>query len=292
MIHSNKISFALTATISLLPYCLSSPTILGPGHAISRRLISGYHDCDDGQRKKLGQDFADAANFALHAIDMDNTKEAFTHYFRTSGDGKSEDWNNAKSIWDTIQQDNDPTNAPFVFSVRCAKADDQECGDKASLSFAITDARPQDGDTPREMKICPDFFTHASTKQSTTSHPYKPNPGRRDDSWCKPGTKFSGFSVGGLTLLHEMTHLDAVAKAAGYPEVDDPAGFKSHGTEDISGLKPDNDPVQQARNLAKLWQDGKQSDQTLKPFRNAESLAASALEWYVMKFCEIGEIDN
>lgn len=86
-------------------------------------------------------------------------------------------------------------------------------------SFAITDARPQDGDTARQMKICPIYFTHDWSKQSTTSHKWIPNPGRRDDSWCKPEAKFRDFSVGGLVLLHEMTHLDAVTKAASYPSV-------------------------------------------------------------------------
>ncbi|KAI1073904.1 hypothetical protein F5B20DRAFT_586799 [Whalleya microplaca] len=273
--------------MSVLTHCLASPVNLNPEHTISRRLITGYVDCDDSQKKKLGQDFADASSFADHASSMDNNQAAFTHYFRTSGRGKTDDWKMAQEMWDVIHQNNDPTNAPFKFSVRCAQASDTECQDRNSISFAITDARPQNGDTPREIKICPTFFTHDWTKQSTTSHPYKPNPTRREDSWCTPGARFRDFSVGGLVLLHEMTHLDAVGKKASYPV--DHNGM--HGTEDTD-VGPRNDPVQQARNLAKLWQAGRQGADDPEPYRNAESLAASAFEWYVMELCKISVINN
>jgi hypothetical protein len=82
-------------------------------------------------------------------------------------------------------------------------------------SLAITDAAPQDGDTLREMKICPLFFTFAGTKNTLNSKTFD---GDKDGSWCKSGQKFADFETGGHTLLHEMTHLDAVAKAAGLPE--------------------------------------------------------------------------
>ncbi|PSR77685.1 hypothetical protein BD289DRAFT_343295, partial [Coniella lustricola] len=94
--------------------------------------------------------------------------------------------------------------------------------------------------------------------------------------WCKVGAKFKDFSVGGITLLHEMTHLDAVGKLAGYPEVTDAGGIKSHGTEDVTGISPANNPPLQARNLLKLWTSGKAPSTTLEPYRNAESIAAAA----------------
>jgi hypothetical protein len=86
---------------------------------------------------------------------------------------------------------------------------------RISTSLAITDAAPQDGDTLREMKICPLFFTYAGTKNTLNSKTFD---GDKDGSWCKSGQKFEDFETGGHTLLHEMTHLDAVAKAAGLPE--------------------------------------------------------------------------
>lgn len=65
------------------------------------------------------------------------------------------------------------------------------------------------------MKICPLFFTAAQTKQNLDSKPYD---GDKDGSWCQKGHPFAEFETGGHTLLHEMTHLDALAKAAGLPE--------------------------------------------------------------------------
>jgi hypothetical protein len=65
------------------------------------------------------------------------------------------------------------------------------------------------------MKICPYFFTNPSSKQTLASKTFD---GDKDGSWCKSGQVFRDFETGGHTLLHEMTHLDAVAKAAGLPE--------------------------------------------------------------------------
>lgn len=45
-----------------------------------------------------------------------------------------------------------------------------------------------------------------------------------------------------------------------------------------------------ARQLAEIWQKGQAGDKTLKPFRNAESLAAAALENYIMENCDFDEI--
>ena len=66
------------------------------------------------------------------------------------------------------------------------------------------------------MLICPLFFTAAETANDLESKSYQKNPGRRDPpSWCGPGQRFADFETSGHTLLHEMTHLDAVGAAAG-----------------------------------------------------------------------------
>lgn len=73
----------------------------------------------------------------------------------------------------------------------------------------------------RQMLICPKYFTDAQTKQSsnTGGKTYKPNPRRTDNSWCILSPfKLKDFMVGGQTLLHELTHLDVVGKAANLPE--------------------------------------------------------------------------
>ncbi|KAI9780189.1 MAG: hypothetical protein M1816_003161 [Peltula sp. TS41687] len=142
-------------------------------------------------------------------------------------------------------------------------------------SLAITDAQPDNGQ--REMKICANYFTHPWTIQSLDSKELKKNPSRRENPWCQPGHKFHWFSVRGETLLHEMTHFDGVARSAGYPERSF-GNFRTRGTEDVGGLG--DDPAIAARRLADILHNGQDVPQTLEPWRNAESLATSTLEWY------------
>ena len=84
-------------------------------------------------------------------------------------------------------------------------------------SWAVTDAQPEDNGTTRQIKICPKYFTDDRTKRSGKDKEYI--PGKRG-SWCilQP-FKLKDFSIGALTLMHEMTHLDVVGLAAGYPGV-------------------------------------------------------------------------
>lgn len=83
--------------------------------------------------------------------------------------------------------------------------------------------------------------------------------------------------MGGITLLHEITHLDAVGELAEYSEVKDSEGFESRGTEDVGSTSPSDSPPLQARKLLKLWKSGKANPaNTLEPYRNAESIAAAA----------------
>lgn len=76
-----------------------------------------------------------------------------------------------------------------------------------------------------------------------------------------------------------MTHLDALAAAAAYPSVHDDGGdFDTHATEDVAGVNPQNNPPLQSRNLAQIWQQGKEGDydDLVEPYRNAESIADAA----------------
>lgn len=93
---------------------------------------------------------------------------------------------------------------------------DNKITDHSQSSLAITDAAPQLNDgSYREIKICPLFFTASVTKNRLDSKSYDKDA---DNSWCKSGQPFKDFETGGHTLLHEMTHLDALGKAAGMPE--------------------------------------------------------------------------
>lgn len=47
-----------------------------------------------------------------------------------------------------------------------------------------------------------------------------------------------------------------------------------------------------ARQLKKLWDDGKQPAGAITPVENAESLAAAATEWYFSNRCGFHEITS
>ncbi|RYP65997.1 hypothetical protein DL769_006163 [Monosporascus sp. CRB-8-3] len=296
MPYAGNMRFVSASAFLFFAGSLASPTRVTRANLLHLRSIESYNDCSADQESKLRQDFADAVNFARHAFDdLDENSPAYTNYFRTeAGNGLEEDIEHARSLWSTVASNNDPTNPSYTFTVRCAPDGDAECGDRTTNSWAITDAQPEANGTPRQMKICPFYFTDAATRQSSTSYEWIPNPKRTQRSWCRKEARFRDFSMGGLTLLHEMTHLDALTHAAGYPERHDENGdFNTHATDDVQGVEPGNNPPQQARNLAQIWKDGREGDydELTEPYRNAENLAASALEHYVMKFCELDHVD-
>jgi hypothetical protein len=69
------------------------------------------------------------------------------------------------------------------------------------------------------MLICPLYFKADSkqTNHDLSSRKFEKPKRGQDNSWCVTNT-FTWYEIGGLTLLHEMTHLDAVGKAADMPE--------------------------------------------------------------------------
>ncbi|KAI1174205.1 hypothetical protein F4777DRAFT_555137 [Nemania sp. FL0916] len=287
MPSSNAIFLLTTMCLGALPLSTAWPA--QPVSAMLKsRQISSYNGCSDAQKKKLQQDFADAASIANYAAgSLTTDKNAYKNYLR------DQDETHAKGMWSAIELNNTPNDGNhqgtgYAFSVTCAASDDKECSSRTTESWAITDAKAQDGDTPREMKICSKYFTDDKTKRSTTDKIYKPDPGRRDNSWCTPPPyKLGDFMVGGVTLLHEMTHLDIVGVRAGYPQFhDDEDNFDYHGTQDIDDLPPQNNPPQQARNLMSLWRNGQNVPGTVEPYHSAENIAASAFEWYIIDMCK------
>ena len=44
---------------------------------------------------------------------------------------------------------------------------------------------------------------------------------KRRGGWCQDGENFPFFEVAGLTILHEMTHLDIVGSKAGLTDRED-----------------------------------------------------------------------
>ncbi|KAI8635564.1 hypothetical protein F5Y19DRAFT_461163 [Xylariaceae sp. FL1651] len=287
MPSTNNILLLGAVALGALPLSAAWPA-RSVATVLKGRQVESYNGCSADQQKKLEQDFADAASIANYAVGTLTTdKNAYKNYLR------DEDKEHAENMWSAIELNNTPDDSNhqgtgYKFSVTCAAADDTECKDRTTESFAITDAKPQDGDTAREMKICSKYFTDDLTKRSTTDKVYKPNPKRTDNSWCTPAPyKLSDFMVGGVTLLHEMTHLDIVGVRAGYPSFhDDDGNFDYHGTQDIDDLEPQNNPPQQARNLMTLWRDHKNVDGTVEPYHSAENIAASAFEWYIIDLCQ------
>ncbi|USW53397.1 Putative metallopeptidase, catalytic domain superfamily [Septoria linicola] len=272
-----------------MPFFLStaglSLTLLSAAHAaprslLHRRMEVNYVDCSDDQKTRLNTGFADAASLARIAYDMDKSSTAFTHYLR------DEDGDYANKLWSMVAANNDPTNAPYTFSVRCAAS----CTGGEAESLAITDSAPQlDDGSYREMKICPLFFTAANTKNNLDSKKYD---GDKRGSWCQKGQHFKDFETAGHTLLHEMTHLDALAKAAGLPEHTDPTGLTSHATDDQDPADYGNDYVVAARAFLKDWVEdpGSFPDAALKPYQNAENIAAAATENWFIKSCGFVDI--
>ncbi|KAI4265172.1 MAG: hypothetical protein L6R38_009609, partial [Xanthoria sp. 2 TBL-2021] len=264
----------LTTGVYAIPQPLRPTPI---GSTLIPRIENNYVGCSEDQKAKLGIAFADATALAGIAFGynpdqgISKTSTAFQHYFR------EEDFDNSRSLYGMITSNNDPTNAPFSFSVRCGTNDDEECkapkGGKAQ-TVAVTDSQPDsgEGEGRREMKICPLFFTADQTTRSLNSKEYNDKRG----GWCVTGQKFGDFETGGHTLLHEMTHLDAIGKAAGLPERDDPSGFKTHGTDDVDGFGEDYTPA--ARDLKTAWTDSPDdlAPGALQPWQNAENIAAAA----------------
>ncbi|KAL8703681.1 MAG: hypothetical protein Q9201_003135 [Fulgogasparrea decipioides] len=260
----------LTAALSVLGVSANAIPKLHHARDVGKqlfpRLESNYVDCSDDQKKRLATGFADAAALGNIAYKIDQSSTAFTHYLR------DEDASQAKNLWSMVAANNDPTNAPYTFSVRCAKTDDTGC--KASrtggASLAITDSQPEDGEHAREMKICPLFFTADQTKNNLDSKKYD---GDKRGSWCQTGQHFKDFETAGHTLLHEMTHLDSLAKEARMPNRGTNA---HHGTDDVDGFG--DDYVVAARGLLDAWVNHKDdlADGALQPFQNAENIAAAA----------------
>lgn len=92
---------------------------------------------------------------------------------------------------------------------------------RTSWSYAITDGQPEADGMARQVTICPRYFTDDRTQRSTNTDGkhYTPSPRRYQKSWCiREPFKLNDFMVGGITLLHELTHLNSVRSVACYPE--------------------------------------------------------------------------
>ncbi|KAK5732139.1 hypothetical protein LTS12_027170 [Elasticomyces elasticus] len=143
---------------------------------------NNYAGCKPDQITKIKEALGDMKELADEAQHIDSASTAFTHFSRTDHTGKEEDLNKAKSLRTQVSKNSAPGHA-YMF--KCAPATDEDCK-KGSL--AVANANPQEGNTPRVITICPPFFSSKETANHLKSKEFKKNPGRRDNSWCKPVT--------------------------------------------------------------------------------------------------------
>ncbi|KAL1622130.1 hypothetical protein SLS54_005195 [Diplodia seriata] len=252
--------------------------------------------CTAAQQKKLTTAFEDAVKLASAADDIDDDSTAFSHYLRK--DDKKE----TKKLWKAVAKVNSD-DSPYKFNVRCDKCLENPArqvlrrpsaiayGHEANVSaksLAYTNPSPADDDNPvPEMTICPAFFTNAGTKNDLASKSYIPD---KRNSWCQTDYKFKDFETAGHTILHELTHFDAVGDEGDLPEATD-EGITSHGTIDVTGFGDDYVPA--ARAFLQKWvadPDTMKKDDGPKPYQNAENVAAAATEWWFNNKCT--NIDN
>ena len=170
-------------------------------------------------RDKAGQAFADASTVAnkIAGSLKDGSKfsasTAFSHYF------DSDDFGLVESMLEAIAEDNDPsddTSVGYSYLVKCGSDQAPECG---PMSLALTNPRPGNAG---QMVLCDRFF-NPNTKETKNDLNSKPSTNKRG-GWCQSNEKFDFFEVAGLTILHEMTHLDIVGSKAGLsnrPDGDD-----------------------------------------------------------------------
>ena len=161
-------------------------------------------------RQKAGQAFADASTMAntIFSNLKDGTtfrdSTAFSHYF------DSPDFERVQSMLQTITQDNNPADDVVGYSFRVKCGSNQDKGNCGASVLAATNPRPGDAG---QMVLCDRFFSQYTdqTKNDLGSKQYITKRG----GWCQDGEKFPFFEVAGLTILHEMTHLDIVGSKAG-----------------------------------------------------------------------------
>ncbi|KAI9887769.1 MAG: hypothetical protein M1823_000410 [Watsoniomyces obsoletus] len=243
--------------------------------------------CTPHQEMHLREVLQDAATLGRQGAKMaDRKNKAYEHYFRTDPKHADyqNDWRFFRSAMSAIRNSNDPVLA-FHFVLKCAK--DQKSHGCLERSAAVTSIEADNGGK-REMVICPRFFTDEATKRVIGGEKEK-------SRWCegKNQKTFGDFETGGHTMLHEMTHLDAMMKAAGVTETeyqrDDGSKFESSSSDDWAGTDAAQGPfvqlVQLARQLVPWTRKGRRSC-----WRNAENYAAAATEYYFMELCGIDDI--
>ncbi|KAM0797972.1 hypothetical protein BDR22DRAFT_823780 [Usnea florida] len=274
----NKNLLTGTILLSLVSVIVAAPSHSNVATSSLVKRSNTFVGCSDDQRTKAGQALADAANLALIAFDQASTSDpGFSHYFQATALGVF------KNAMSTIAENNEPTNPSYQFIINCDPTGPvlKTCGKK---SYAVADSTvPANDNDLKTIWLCPLFW-----KPGPDSAQNLPDTNDEDalNKWCA-GTDYTKFVTAGHTILHEMTHLDAVAKL--FPL--DPNNEGQHGTEDYDN---GSSYIQAARKLAVFIANGR-TDVPIA-IENADSYAGAAtgklsnvwyswLELWAEKFC-------
>ncbi|KAI0895016.1 hypothetical protein F4806DRAFT_497718 [Annulohypoxylon nitens] len=304
-----SVNLLLLGLLVPLGQVISAPTAEGESTILARD-YRNYTDCSVAQRNKINRAFQDAAVMARqvaqnHGSQTFTSSPAYKHYFR---DDQHTIVGNMFAViarqWEPPAPNSHQSGAgqsvmlnQFKVSITCQDA--PICSGSGTKSLVITDLRPGNNTFIPRMRFCPQFFKpqEMSTSRNLDSLPYKLNPGRRDESWCKPGYKFRDFEVSGTTVIHEITHLDEAGLSAGLTRRRiEGQNFYSAGAEDIYTERGySSDPPTAARQLHKNWIEALRTRPPRNPppypeTVNAESYAASVTEWWFMSKCNLQEI--
>lgn len=219
----NLRSLAVAFTcVSLAAHAIAAPATT-PVNNLLKREISWDSSCtrkitNDPQgrayKDKAGIAFSDAATIANNigtALPSDGSliqgNAAFTHYFDQT------DLTQAQQMWQTIYNNNIPSteDGGYTITVKCGSDQDRTC---SPSTLASTNARPG---SAGQIVLCDRFFIDwgsLPTQQTQNNLASKPFTSRRG-GWCQDGENFPFFEIAGLTVLHEMTHLDTIGQVAG-----------------------------------------------------------------------------
>ncbi|KAI9666897.1 MAG: hypothetical protein M1831_001402 [Alyxoria varia] len=213
--HHNFLKFLGVALIACVSAKLSATTASNHSSMLVKRRTLLDDSC-------LLPDYYERANSALQdarkivhwAASNENIEQstAFKHYFLPEDVGTVKDmfW----LLTGVFFRD-------FNWRLKCGTARNPHiCTDGRSVAVA----QIQLGGS---IALCDNFFADdiPDVRQTLGDKRYTRH---RRNGWCQQGQEFPFFQVGGVIILHELTHLDYIGRQAGLP-----ARRGSHGTDDI-----------------------------------------------------------
>jgi len=220
----------------------------------------------------LQQAYSDAVTLAEMAQNVDISDLGFTHYF--GGAGVALQHTHFVTTMGSITS----SQNRYTIEFDCAK--NSLC--KGQIVFFI-DASPGTSTDKKMITACSEFWTSAASRyllgsntKTTPSPPYRSRDVDDRRGWCTKTTVKNDpnvsdrlnqyFATAGHSVLHELTHLDALAEAAG---LDANPDDNTHGTDDDQK----HCELKDARAWLKTYM-GKAGNPS--PDYNAESYAAAA----------------